>query len=62
MFVHHDESHPLDVYAPHSGSEEEEELINESEKQGRLFSTQFREQNGERCNQFMDTSLVDAVL
>ena len=49
------------MYAPHSGDDEEEKLIDESEKQGRLFSTRFREENGEWCNQFMDSSLVDAV-
>ena len=61
MFDVHDNSHPLDVYAPHSNDNEEEKLIDESEKQGRLFSTRFRKENGEWCNQFMDSSLVDAV-
>ena len=36
-------------------------MISESNSEGKKFSNMFREKHGEDCNQFMDSSLMDAV-
>ena len=51
----------LDVFAPHSRDEEEESLIDESQREGMRFSEQFRAKYGTECTQFMESSLNDAV-
>ena len=51
----------LDVFAPHSRDEEEESLIDESQREGMRFSEQFRTTYGTECTQFMESSLNDAV-
>lgn len=50
------------MFTPRARDSDEESLINESASEGKKFSTLFRDKNGEDCNQFMDSSLMDAVL
>lgn len=52
----------VDVFAPHSRDEEEESLIDESQREGMRFSEQFRTKYGAECTQFMESSLNDAVV
>lgn len=49
------------MFAPHSRDEEEESLIDESQREGMRFSEQFRAKYGAECTQFMESSLNDAV-
>ena len=52
----------LIVVFPYIGRHEEEEiLINESQKEGSKFSMKFHSTHHDECNYFMDTSLMDAV-
>lgn len=52
----------IDVYAPHATNDEDKVLIDESEKEGKKFSTHFRDVYGDSCSQFLDSSLLDAVM
>ena len=49
------------VFTPQARDSDEETLISESNSEGKKFSNMFREKHGEDCNQFMDSSLMDAV-
>ena len=51
----------IDIFAPNSNDEDDEQLINESEKQGKRISAIFREEYGDHCSHFVDMSLPDAV-
>ena len=50
------------MFTPQTRGSDEETLISESNSEGKKFSNMFREKHGEDCNQFMDSSLMDAVL
>ena len=48
-------------YLALTNEEEEESLIDESQREGTRFSEQFRAKYGAECTQFMESSLNDAV-
>ncbi|KAM7457319.1 hypothetical protein BLSTO_01921 [Blastocystis sp. subtype 1] len=61
LFSNLAQTFPDYVYSPHPKAEEEEQLIDESESQGKAFSSHMRSAYGSECCQFMDASLTDAT-
>ena len=51
----------LVVFIQGSNQEEEESLMDESTREGSKFSENFQTKHGSDCNQFVPSSLADAV-